>query len=63
MKFKVDENLPDDAAQLLRHAGFVADTVREEGLKGSDDTLVARAAKDENRALVTLDSDFGNIRA
>ena len=27
MKFKIDENLPAEAAEVLRGAGFVADTV------------------------------------
>jgi len=31
LKFKVDENLPEEFGGILRSAGFAADTVREEG--------------------------------
>ena len=63
MKFKVDENLPSDAATALRQAGFSADTVQDEGLSGADDTKVAGLARQEQRVLLTLDLDFSNIRA
>jgi predicted nuclease of predicted toxin-antitoxin system len=61
--FKIDENLPLDAATLLGASGFGADTVRDQGLSGVDDEVVAGAAKRENRVLITLDLDFSNIRA
>jgi predicted nuclease of predicted toxin-antitoxin system len=43
LKFKIDENLPIEAAVLLRQAGFEADTVAEEHLSGADDSTVADA--------------------
>jgi predicted nuclease of predicted toxin-antitoxin system len=61
VKFKVDENLPAEAAEILRGAGFCADTVGEEDLSGADDTLVASTSRSEHRILVTLDLDFANI--
>ena len=63
MKLKVDENLPADCAFLLRDAGFEADTVVDERLKGADDAAIASRARSEDRVLVTLDLDFANIRA
>lgn len=63
MIFKIDENLPADAARLLRASGFAADTVRDQGLSGADDEVVANVAQRENRVLITLDLDFSNIRA
>ena len=63
MTFKIDENLPRDAAILLRDNGFEADTVRHQGLRGAEDQVVAEAARRENRVLITLDLDFSNIRA
>lgn len=42
MKFKIDENLPAEAAEILRDAGFVADTVGDEDLSGADDETIAR---------------------
>jgi predicted nuclease of predicted toxin-antitoxin system len=63
VKFKVDENLPAEAAVILRGAGFAADTVGEENLSGAGDEVIASASSSENRILVTLDLDFANIRA
>ncbi len=63
MKFKVDENLPIEAATTLQKAGFDADTVFEEALSGATDELLAHNAQHEGRVLVTLDLDFANIQA
>ncbi len=63
MKFKVDENLPIEAADLLRLAGHEADTVGEEDLNGTEDTLLSERMRLEGRAIVTLDLDFSDIRA
>ena len=63
MKFKIDENLPAEAAVVLRQSGFIADTVGDEQLSGSDDEVVVTASRSEDRVLVTLDLDFANIRA
>jgi predicted nuclease of predicted toxin-antitoxin system len=63
VKFKIDENLPVEATEILRGFGFVADTVGDEDLSGADDETVARTSRSENRILVTLDLDFANIRA
>jgi predicted nuclease of predicted toxin-antitoxin system len=63
VKFKIDENIPVEAAEIPRNSGFVADTVADEGLSGSDDETVAARSRSEDRVLVTLDLDFANIRA
>ena len=63
MKFKIDENLPVEAALALREHGFDAQTVGEEGLAGATDGAVSACAKAESRVLITLDMDFANIRA
>ena len=62
LKFKVDENLPEIAAKLLREAGFDAETVLSEELGGSPDSVLAAVCLAEGRALVTLDLDFSDIR-
>ena len=62
MKFKIDENLPVEVAELLRQAGYDAVTVVEQHLGGSPDPNVARVCQQENRALITLDTGFADIR-
>jgi predicted nuclease of predicted toxin-antitoxin system len=61
MKFKLDENLPEEAAVLLRYAGHDAHTVREEHLTGSPDSRVAAVSRAEERIRLTCDMDFSNI--
>ena len=56
-------DLPTEAAEILRGAGFAADTVGEENLSGADAATVASASRSDGRILVTLDLDFANIRA
>lgn len=62
MKFKVDENLPQEAAETLRAAGYEASTVLEQKLGGAKDVDLASACRLEGRVLVTLDTDFADIR-
>ena len=62
MKFKVDENLPIEVAQLLREAGHDVYSVHEQGLVGAKDRVLAEVCRSENRAMVTLDTHFADIR-
>lgn len=61
-QFKIDENLPVEIADLLMQAGYDAKTVNEQHLQGAKDSVVINVCKSENRILVTLDTDFSNIR-
>jgi len=63
MKFKVDENLPIEVADSLRQAGYDAASVPEQRLEGSPDPDIAYVCQQEGRALITLDTDFADIRA
>lgn len=63
MKVKVDENMPAAMVKLLQEARHDAATVMDEGLSGTDDSEVIKAATSESRILITFDVDFGNIRA
>lgn len=63
MLFKVDENLPVEAAEALRTGGHDALTVLDQRLVGSPDPQVAAVCQSEGRAIVTLDLDFSDIRA
>lgn len=62
MRFKVDENAPLEFVAMLRQAGHEADHVLEERLGGCSDQALATAIRREERALITLDSDFADIR-
>jgi predicted nuclease of predicted toxin-antitoxin system len=62
LRFKLDENLPRDAEGLLRSGGHDVDTVLNEKLGGTIDSLILHACIAERRVLVTLDLDFADIR-
>ena len=62
MKFKIDENLPADVADLLWARGHDADTVGQEDLAGADDTEIYAICQREERIIITLDLDFADIR-
>ena len=63
MQFKIDENLPSEIARLLVDAGHDVKTVKEQQLQGVRDSVIINVCNNENRILVTLDTDFSNIRA
>ena len=63
MKFKIDENLPIEGAELLRAAGFEADTVDQERLSGSLDSVLLEFCRTEMRILLSIDLDFADVRA
>ncbi len=62
MRIKVDEDLPLAVAELLRRAGYDAETVLEEGLRGWKDPDLWRVVQAEKRFLITADKGFGDIR-
>jgi predicted nuclease of predicted toxin-antitoxin system len=62
MKFKIDENLPIEAADILQKAGHEADTVHSEGITGADDVTISKVCKAESRVIISLDLGFADIR-
>lgn len=62
MRFKTDENLPEELAEILRAAGWDALSVIEQQLGGKIDPQIAAICRNESRVLVTLDLGFGDIR-
>jgi predicted nuclease of predicted toxin-antitoxin system len=62
VRFKLDENLPRDAAALLRDAGHDVETVLDEQLGGRPDPDIFETCQAETRILVTFDLDFADIR-
>jgi hypothetical protein len=59
---KLDENLGLSAIELLRHAGYAAERVYDEGLSGAKDPVVWQRVCQEHRFFITLDLDFADIR-
>jgi len=62
MQFKIDENLPAEAAELLTGAGYDAVTVLDQKLGGYPDGEISRVCQHEKRVVVTLDLGFSDIR-
>lgn len=62
MRFKLDENLPNDLAEALRMRGHDVHDARGEGLGGSPDTAVLDAATTEERVFLTFDTGFADVR-
>jgi len=63
MQFKIDENLPIEIANLLVGASYDAKTVNDQQLQGVKDPILIDVCRTEHRVLVTLDTDFSDIRA
>lgn len=61
MRIKADENIPGSGIDLLKQHGHDVMTVREQGLAGAADEAVFQACKAEDRTLITLDRDFGQV--
>lgn len=59
---KVDEDLPEEIADILNAAGHDAVTVRSQGWSGIPDAELWLRIQAENRWLVTADKEFGDIR-
>lgn len=62
-RFKIDENLPMEVADLLRQADYDAMTVGEPALAGTMDKQLAHVCQQELWVLITVDTDFANICA
>jgi predicted nuclease of predicted toxin-antitoxin system len=56
-----DENIDPDFLHYLRIQGFDVFDVKENGLSGSMDDVLLALAFEQNRIIVTLDSDFGTL--
>ncbi len=60
---KLDENLPAEATELLQNAGHDAMSVWDQSMVGHADDDIASVCQSEERAIVTFDLDFADIRA
>jgi predicted nuclease of predicted toxin-antitoxin system len=60
-RFLVDEDMPRSTANALRGAGYVAEDVRDVGLRGHSDADVYAYAQRTGAALITCDKGFANV--
>jgi len=58
MRIKLDEDLPNAAAQSLRKSGYDVATARDQGLGGYSDSELWAAVQKEQRFLITADKGF-----
>ena len=61
MKCKLDENLGDLGRDLLTESGHDVATVAGQGMSGDGDIDLYEACRTEERILITLDWDFGQV--
>jgi predicted nuclease of predicted toxin-antitoxin system len=60
MKLLANENLPLEAVEALRAAGYSVVWIRTDSPGADDEAILARAIA-ENRVLLTFDKDFGEL--
>ena len=63
MKFLVDNALSPRLAEGLRQAGYLAEHVRDRGLKDATDVVIFDCAAREGQGVISADTDFGTLLA
>lgn len=63
MKFLIDNALSPSVALALRSEGHNVLQVRDINLQRANDEVIIRRASDEDRILISADTDFGSLLA
>ena len=63
MRFLVDNALSVRVARALAEAGHDTTHVRDLGMQAASDTEILERAREEHRAVISADTDFGTLLA
>ena len=63
MKFIIDNAISPVVAELLQKLGYDAIHVRDIGLQSASDSEIFKSAEDQNRVIISADTDFGTLLA